>query len=341
MTPSVPFQFSVVSGEAAREIIQTDISRIIDLVADAYRAHGAGQTVNPPSQFLRFPGRPNARIIALPAYLGGDAPVSGLKWIASYPDNIRFGIPRASAVLLLNDPETGYPFACLESSIISAARTAASATLGAYWLNSGRRSANRIGFVGAGLIARYIADFLVGTGWATNETIVHDLVPDYARKFAGHVTMAGWPTPCVAESVSDVVRTCDVIVFATTAATPHVTDPALFLHNPRVLHISLRDLSPAVILAADNIVDDIDHCLTAATSPHLAEQIAGNRTFITGTLTQLMDSRVMLKPDRPAIFSPFGMGILDLAVGKYVYEQAVAKGRNHQIPAFFYERMRW
>ena len=30
-------------------------------------------------------------------------------------DNVAAGIPRASAVLILNDHDTGYPFACMEA----------------------------------------------------------------------------------------------------------------------------------------------------------------------------------------------------------------------------------
>ena len=43
----------------------------------------------------------------------------------------------------------------------------------------------------------------------------------------------------------------------------------------------------------------------------------------------------------PLVFSPFGLGILDLAVGKYIYEQARAQGTHRPIPDFFYERTRW
>lgn len=55
--------------------------------------------------------RPGARIIALPASIGGETQVDGLKWISSFPENIHTGIPRASAVVVLNDRDTGYPIA--------------------------------------------------------------------------------------------------------------------------------------------------------------------------------------------------------------------------------------
>ena len=148
--------------------------------------------MNPPSYFLRFPDRPSARIIALPASIGGHVRVDGLKWISSFPDNVAAGIPRASAVLILNDHDTGYPFACLESSIISATRTAASAALGRGPAQPRpRRGRARVGFVGTGLIARYIHTFLAGTGWSFDEIGVHDLSADSAAGFRGYLERAG------------------------------------------------------------------------------------------------------------------------------------------------------
>src|SRR6201988_4259274 len=111
---SVP-SFAVISGGQVQHALQGREKQIVELVESTYRVHGAGDSVNPPSYFLRFPDRPSSRIIALPASLGGSTQVDGLKWVATFPENVAAGIPRASAVLILNDHDTGSPFACLES----------------------------------------------------------------------------------------------------------------------------------------------------------------------------------------------------------------------------------
>ncbi|WP_433271679.1 2,3-diaminopropionate biosynthesis protein SbnB [Actinosynnema sp. CS-041913] len=336
MTP----RFAVVPGEQVHRALAGTENSVVSLIEDAYRLHGDGRTVNPPSYFLRFPDRPSSRIIALPASLGGDAPVDGLKWISSFPDNVPSGLPRASAVLILNDPETGYPFACLESSIISAVRTAASAALAADWLNRGRDRPTRVGFFGCGLIARYIHTYLAGTGWRFDGVGVHDTSADHARQFADYLRQSEVDVR-VHESPERLVRSSDLVVFATVAGRPHVTEPGWFAHDPQVLHISLRDLSPEIVLASTNIVDDVEHVLKADTSVHLAEQRVGHRDFLDSTLHDVMTGAVELPHDRPLVFSPFGLGVLDLAVGLHVYREVERAGGLHVVDGFFHELRRY
>jgi ornithine cyclodeaminase len=145
----------------------------------------------------------------------------------------------------------------------------------------------------------------------------------------------------VHDSAEMLIRSSDLVVFATVAAQPHVRDLSWFEHNPVVLHVSLRDLAPEILLASSNVVDDIEHCLKANTSPHLAEQLTGNRDFLLGTLDDVMAGRVSVPVDRPVVFSPFGLGVLDLAVGKYVYDRVVSSGDLHVIDDFFYELRRY
>ncbi|MGH4023572.1 MAG: 2,3-diaminopropionate biosynthesis protein SbnB, partial [Pseudonocardiaceae bacterium] len=291
--------FAVISGAQVQRALQGREKHIVELVEATYRLHGAGDSVNPPSYFLRFPDRPSSRIIALPASIGGQVRVDGLKWISSFPENVAAGVPRASAVLILNDHDTGYPFACLESSIISATRTAASAALAADWLSRSRPRPARIGFFGVGLIARFIHTFLAGTGWSFDEIGVHDLSADSAAGFRGYLERsdtAGRIT--VHDSAEQLIRSSDLVVFATVAAAPHVSNPSWFEHNPLVLHVSLRDLAPEVVLGSTNIVDDFEHCMKANTSPHLAEQLTGNRDFLHGTLNDVM-AGLPLPAERP------------------------------------------
>jgi ornithine cyclodeaminase len=239
---------------------------------------------------------------------------------------------------VLNSYETGYPFAILESSIISAARTAASAALAAYWLNGQSCRTRSLGIVGTGFIARYVYDFLVGTGWAIEEVLLYDTSPAESEKFRNtacrpehHGAVA------VVPEVTQLLRDSDLIVFTTVASAPHIADASLFTHNPLVLHVSLRDLAPSILLASQNVVDDIEHVMKANTSPHLTEQQTGNRDFVTGTLAEVMLGRRSVNRNQPIIFSPFGMGILDVAVGKWVYDQAVAAGHDLRLSNFFYE----
>ncbi|MBG0857059.1 2,3-diaminopropionate biosynthesis protein SbnB [Streptomyces spinoverrucosus] len=339
--PSAP-TFAVISGAQVQQALSGREKTIVELVEAAYRLHGAGDSVNPPSYFLRFPDRPTSRIIALPASIGGSFHVDGLKWISSFPANVQAGLPRASAVLILNDHDTGYPFACLESSIISATRTAASAALAADWLSRTRTRPTRVGFFGTGLIARYIHTFLAGTGWTFDTIGAYDVSADSTAGFSGYLHQAGTTARVeVHDSAEELIRASDLVVFATVAGEPHVTDPAWFAHHPLVLHVSLRDLAPEILLDSANIVDDVEHCLKADTSPHLAEQLTGNRDFLDGTLDDVMTGRLTVPADRTVIFSPFGLGVLDLAVGTYVYDEAAQAGELRVIDDFFHDLRRY
>ncbi|MEV5593253.1 2,3-diaminopropionate biosynthesis protein SbnB [Streptomyces sp. NPDC052496] len=334
--------FSVIPGAQVSQVLDGRGREVVDLIEGAYRLHGEGDTVNPPSYFLRFPDKPSARIIALPASIGGQVGTDGLKWISSFPENVAAGIPRASAVLVLNDHETGYPFACLESSIISAVRTAASAALAADRLSASRTRPTRIGFFGVGLIARFIHRLLGETGWSFDEVGVHDLSAEHAAGFSSYLAESGETgRVTVHDTPEDLIRSSDLIVFATIAGTPHVTDAGLFAHNPLVLHVSLRDLAPEVVLTGTNIVDDVEHCLKANTSLHLAEQQEGNRDFVHGTLYDVLSGKLSPAADRPVFFSPFGLGVLDIALGKHVYDAVREAGQLNVVDDFFHEMRRY
>lgn len=330
-------EFSVLGGRDIVELLEGQEKEVVDCVRDAYLTHEAGASINPDSYFLRFPDKPDSRIIALPAYLGGDVDVAGIKWIASFPRNVESGIPRASAVLVLNDYTTGYPFALLESAGISAARTAASAALAAVTL--AERPPATVGVLGGGVIARTICRYLHHTGTPLGEVRCHDIDDASAEALAGHL---GTEYGADARTASaEEALDCDLVVLATTALRPHVPAERSFRPGQVILNVSLRDLAPEILLGANNVFDDVEHCMKADTSPHLAEQLTGNRDFVTGTLAQVINGEVRTDPALPTVFSPFGLGVLDLAVGHHLHRRARTEGRLLTVPDFFGETRRW
>jgi len=331
--------FHVVSGSAVKNSIDDNRQGVFEAVEAAYRLHAAGDSVNPDSYFLRYPTNPSSRIIALPAHLGGDFNNSGLKWIASFPANRASNLARASAVQILNDATTGYPLACIEASLISATRTAASAALAAEHLDPAPFTGT-LCVVGTGVIARSTIEWLLFRGWKFDKIGLFDLDPQEAERFRSWLREQGLDAE-IHTSLDAALRAASLIVFTTTALEPYLTDEAVLAHRPTVLHLSLRDIGVKVVLAAQNVVDDVDHCLKANTSVHLAEQATGNRDFIDGILVDALEEKIKPAADRVRIFSPFGLGVLDIAVSNIVLQQSIAAGTALAVPDFFSNSVRW
>jgi ornithine cyclodeaminase len=320
----------IVPGPAVAAVLDGRETEVVNWVHDAYLDHHQGHSVNPDSYFLRFADKPDARVIALPAYLGGATDVAGIKWISSFPQNLSLGLPRASAVLVLNDYETGIAVAMLESARISAARTAASAALAAQQLCTA--PPRSVGVVGAGPIAATTYRYLDALKLRGNEVVCHDLDATRAGQLVDTLT-ATFDVPGRTGSLNQALA-ADLVVLATTAGTPYIDPKVTFRPEQTVLNISLRDLAAEVLLGVNNVLDDVNHCLKANTSPHLTEQLTGNRDFVDGTLGGLLEGTVHLDNGRATVFSPFGLGVLDLAVGHRVHRLALEAGTAVTIADF-------
>ena len=331
--------FYVVPGSTVKSVINDHRKQVFDAVAAAYRLHASGDSINPDSYFLRYPDNPGARIIALPAHLGGTVQKSGIKWISSFPENRVRNLARASAVLILNDAATGYPLACIEASLISATRTAASAALAAEHI-SPNPFGGILSVIGTGVIARTTVEWLLFRGWKFRKISLYDLdrkeVEHFSKWLRDQHNLQADIRICLDEAICD----ASLVLFTTTTLEPYLADERLFAHAPTVIHLSLRDICVNVILASQNIVDDVDHCLKAKTSLHLTQMETGNKDFVSGTLVDVLEKKVKLD-DRTRIFSPFGLGVLDLAVGNFVLNAAIASNEAIALPDFFSNSARW
>jgi len=134
------------------------------------------------------------------------------------------------------------------------------------------------------------------------------------------------------------MRASDLILFTTVAST-HTSATLPLRAQPSSAAYSLRDLTPEILLRSQNVVDDVDHVMKANTSPHLAEQ----KTGIEASSRALSPRScwTQIGGSQPSDhFLAFRDGILDLAVGKWVYDKALAVGQDQRLTDFFYETVR-
>jgi len=116
-------------------------------------SHGAMITFPEHSPFPSMP-KPTAdrRMMAMPAYLGGNFQTAGAKWYGSNIANREKGLPRSILMLTLNDADTGAPLAHMSANLLSAYRTGAIPGVGARHL--ARKDAKVIGLAGPGVMGK-------------------------------------------------------------------------------------------------------------------------------------------------------------------------------------------
>lgn len=103
-----------------------------------------------------FEGMPkngeDRRFMAMPAYLGGDFQMAGMKWYGSNIENKKLGLPRSILMMMLNDKDTGAPLALMSANLLSAYRTGAIPGVGAKYL--ARKGATTVAIIGPGVMGR-------------------------------------------------------------------------------------------------------------------------------------------------------------------------------------------
>jgi N-[(2S)-2-amino-2-carboxyethyl]-L-glutamate dehydrogenase len=324
----------VLKGDEIAALLAGRELDIVEIVRKAYAAHAAGKSSLPHSMLLNFPDDDKNRIIALPAFLGDGFGIAGIKWVSSFVGNLSRGMDRASAVMILNSTTTGRPEAILEGSIISAKRTAASAALAAQTLLDGREFTN-LGMIGCGFINFETARFVHALYPEMQSLKIFDL--DAARAAQFKDKCAGlFDRVETATDIQTIFEESSVIALATTAVKPHINDLSACRPDAIILHTSLRDITPEVMLDCDNVVDDVDHACRAQTSIHLAEQLVGHRNFVRASLGEILlgQEPATAPPARTKIFSPFGLGILDIALGKFLCELGTTRHAGSIMDSF-------
>jgi ornithine cyclodeaminase/alanine dehydrogenase-like protein (mu-crystallin family) len=139
-----------------------DLDEVFQVVEETFRETGMGRTILPPKLFMYLPGEgPKDFLFAGPASVPS-AKAVGVKIVTGYQTNPqRFGLPPILAVMILTDPENGYPLAIFDGTHLTAARTGAMTAVAAKYLAC--PDAQILAIIGAGTQGRSAAKALCRT----------------------------------------------------------------------------------------------------------------------------------------------------------------------------------
>lgn len=131
------------------EKVNLGLPAMISLLERAFGEKGHGETESPPKPGIHT--RPNAFCHAMLASIPG-MQAAGIKWVSGYPDNPQRGLPYITGLLILNDVETGLPYAVMDCTWITAYRTGAATALAASYL--ARPESETLGVLACGVQGR-------------------------------------------------------------------------------------------------------------------------------------------------------------------------------------------
>lgn len=330
-----------------------DMSGTMKAVERSFFLHGKNDFIQPGKPVIRWGGaeteETTGRIMSMPSFLGGEkyaeeliekgllGPIntSGIKYIPSKPHNPKkYGLPRANAVIIINDPDTLMPACIMDGTLVSAMRTGAASGVAAKYLAN--PDSKVMGLVGAS-VQGITQTQAIKEGVPSLEICrVFDINREESEKFVAKMKNELNMEFVIVDSAEEAFREADVISTATMAKKPYVNGE---WYKEGALHceISFWDTPTEALKAMDFvIVDDwyqvkhhgVDVSWRAVKDGIITEE------KVRGNLGQII---VGDKPGRrdkkeKIFFNPIGMGIHDLSEAYRVFQNALKMGIGRKLP---------
>jgi ornithine cyclodeaminase/alanine dehydrogenase-like protein (mu-crystallin family) len=300
---------------------------IINAVEDAFRQKGRGLAEMPPKPGIH--PRPDSFIHAMPAYLKG-SDVAGLKWVSGYPENPKRGIPYITGMFILNDPETGLPLCVMDAAWLTAYRTAAATAVSAKYL--ARENSEVLAVLGCGTQGK--TNTLMLSKILPIKTIkAYDISESTLKSYKAFVKEKTDLSVMETSSPREAVEGSDIIVTAGyILKEPNPVIEANWIKEGASafpLDFDSYWKSSAIAAMDKFYTDDVEQLLY-----YIKEGWIRPVDKISGDLGEVVVGK---KPGREKeteriMCMNLGLAILDVAVGKLIYEEALKKGVGAKLP---------
>lgn len=294
------------------------MSEVIVVVEQAFRDLAEGKGSMPPKSYLSVE---KGDFRAMPASLPGAA---GLKWVNVHPGNPVLGLPTVMAVLIYNDPETGFPLAIMDATDITAYRTGATAAIAAKFL--AREDSQTLGIIGAGRQA-YTQIEAHAELFDLKTIKIYDPSREAMRKL-----ISSFPRLPLFEASVQETAGCDIVCALAPTREPFIKRewivPGTHINAVGADAKGKEELDPAILKDAMVVVDDLRQAGSGGeiNVPVAKGYYSVNEVY--GNLADIIAGKRPGRKDRQAItvFDSTGLAIEDIAVAKLLYSKAAAAG---------------
>lgn len=301
------------------------VGTLVERLRDAFRAHAEKALALPPRQHLDL--GTGVTLVMACAGLGGNL---GIKTVSVFPANPARGLPRLLASYALHDAGSGALLALMDGSHLTAVRTAATSALAATYL--ARAESSRLGVFGTGVQARFHVEALRAF-FPIAEVLAFGRTAAQAGAFAERLGGELGVRARGAASPEEVLAAADIVVTATTAATPlfpgHLLRPGQCVVAVGAFTPRTRELDSEAVRRARVFVDTREGALAEAGDLliPLGEGSIG-RDHLEGELADLVAGRVCGRrdPREITLFKSVGSALEDLAAANLAYQEALARG---------------
>lgn len=299
----------------------------IAAVRDGFAALSAGSATVPVRASVPLAAAGVA--LSMPASLAG-GPHWSVKLVTVSPGNPGRGLPLVAATVLLGDAATGAPLALLDGTAVTALRTGAAGGVAADAL--ARRDAAVVALFGAGAQARtQLEAIMCVLGGRMRELRIASRDLGRARAMVEGAAIPSGVSVVVKRAPGDIVRGADIVITATSSATP-VFDGAALGEGSHVTAVgsftpAMRELDDAAMRGARVVVDQREAALAEAGELQGLgpEDVVEIGEVIAGRVPGRRDER-----DR-TVFKSVGNAIQDLVVASRVFDRALDLGLGEEI----------
>jgi len=297
-------------------------------VEDAFRSYGEGIAASPKSVGFHA----SSGTFHIKAAM---ADVLATKINANFPENpSRHRLPTIQGVIVVMDCERGTTLAILDSTLITALRTAAATAIAAKYL--ARNDAKTLVVIGCGTQGRATVEALRDVR-PIDQVLAYDIDAPSADRFAREITEQKGLSARAVGSVDEAVRAADIVVTCTPARTPildvHHFRPGLFIAAVGADNPEKQELTPALMSKTKIVADILEQAATMGDLHHALEAGALRREDVHGELGAVICGRVpgRTSEDQTFVFDSTGTALQDVAVASIAVKRAMERGAGIEI----------